>query len=75
MPIHPWYNSITNHGRGLIMETIVKQILANMLPVLIQYMLDNRQILIDYLKEQAADTNTPIDDYAVGMIEKWINSL
>jgi len=57
------------------MEAILKKLVASLVPLIVSHLLDNKHLLIDFLRDQAARTDTVIDDYVVGIIEEWMDGL
>ena len=57
------------------MEAIIKNIVAGIVPYLVNFLMDNRHLLIDFLKQEAQKSDNQIDDYIVGVIADYINSL
>jgi len=57
------------------MEVIIKQLMTTLTPYLIEFALDNRHILIDWLVIEAEKTDNVLDDYIVAAVTDYINSL
>ena len=55
------------------METLVKNIVAGMLPHIIDYLKDNKHILVDFLREEAKKSDNALDDFIVDVIDEWID--
>lgn len=57
------------------MDAILKKVMEAVVPHLIDFALDNRQVLIDFLQEEAKKTDNSIDDFVVEVLEDYINGL
>jgi hypothetical protein len=57
------------------MEAFVKQLLASLTPYLLQYLMDNRSVLIDFLRTESKKTDNKIDDFVVEILADYINGL
>lgn len=53
------------------MDGIKDQLVARLVPVVCELVLDNFDDIERYLMEQAASTETTIDDYVVGAALGW----
>lgn len=57
------------------MESIIKQLLSGSTPYLVDYFLDNKHILIDFLRQEAQKTENGLDDAIVDILDAWLSSL
>jgi len=57
------------------MEAIIKQLMTTLTPYLIDFALDNRHVVIDFLVIEAEKTDNILDDYIVSALTDYINSL
>ena len=57
------------------MEAILKQLLSGTVPYLLDYFLDNKHLLIEFLREEALKTDNGIDDAIVDILEAWLDTL
>lgn len=57
------------------METILKKLLESITPYLIDFLLDNRHVLIDFLVREAQKSDNVLDDFIVDAVADYINGL
>lgn len=57
------------------METILKNFVAYITPIVVDHLLDNKDVMINFLREQARKTDNRIDDYVVEIVSEWIEDL
>ena len=55
------------------MENMLKALVTNLVPVIVNYLMDNKHLMIDFLKDEAAKSTNKIDDYVVGIIDEWLD--
>ncbi len=52
-----------------------KKALAVMAPHLLRFLLDNRHLLIDFLKAEALKTDNKIDDFVIMVLEDYLDNV
>ena len=57
------------------MEQIIKKMVQGSLPYMVDYFMDNKHILVDFLREQAKKTDNQLDDAIVDIFAKWLDTL
>ena len=57
------------------MESMLKNLVSYVVPIIVDHLMDNKHILIDFLRDQARKTDNRIDDYVVEIISEWIEDL
>jgi len=57
------------------METMLKNFVAYIIPIVVDHLLDNKDVMVNFLREQARSTDNRIDDYVVEIIAEWIEDL
>lgn len=57
------------------MESIFKGALSAFTPYLMDYFMDNKHLLIDFLKQEALKTDNGIDDAIVDILEAWLDTI
>lgn len=57
------------------MEEIVKKMVSGSMPYLVNYFLDNKHLLIDFLRIQAKKTDNKLDDAIVDIVSAWLDTL
>ena len=54
------------------MDGIKEQLIGKLIPIAIELALDNFDEIEEFFMQQAASTETSIDDYMVGMLLSWL---
>ena len=57
------------------METILKNFAAYIVPIVVDHLLDNKDVMINFLRDQARKSDNRIDDYVVEIVAEWIEDL
>ena len=57
------------------METMLKNFVTYIVPIVVDHLLDNKDVMINFLREQARKSDNRIDDYVVEIIAEWIENL
>ena len=57
------------------MEEIMKKVVKGSLPYMVDYFMDNKHILVDFLRQQALKTNNELDDAIVDIFAKWLDTI
>ena len=57
------------------MESIFPGALSAFKPYLMDYFMDNKHLLIDFLKQEALKTDNGIDDAIVDILEAWLETI
>ena len=57
------------------MEAMIKQLLSGTVPYLLDYFMDNKHLLVQFLRDEALKTDNAIDDAIVDILEAWLDTL
>ncbi len=57
------------------MENMLKSFVTYIIPIVVDHLMDNKDVMINFLREQARLTDNRIDDYVVEIVAEWIEDL